>query len=158
MNQVSNKQSSILQLIEREFAKFRIENPGKKIGYPAKLKKLIGSNKARALSTLELAGAGNITPKSVRNWQIALKNKPKNKPTPLKSTPQNSRHLNSNQLKPKQLKVIENYTAQEQLVNRSEVQRAVRINFNNGVVIEIFAADLSTSLLSTLCGLEARQC
>lgn len=158
MNQVSNKQSAILQLIEVEFAKFRSKNPGKKIGYPASLKNLIASNKARELSALELAGAANITPKSVRNWRMALKNKPKDKSTLNKSTHLNSKQLNSSELEPKQLKVIQNFTAQEQLVSKAEEQRAVRINLINGVVIEIFAADLSTNLLSTLCGLEVRQC
>jgi hypothetical protein len=147
----ANKKLSILQLIERKFAKFRIEKPGTKNGYPANLKRLIGSNKARGLSVIEISNAAKVTPKTVRDWQTLVKSKSKDTSKQLKLKPLKD-------LVPKQLKVIGDFAGHEQIVGRSEERREVRINLRNGVVIEIFATDLSTSLLSTLCGLEVGQC
>ena len=132
----SDKKAEILRLIEREFAKFRNKNPDKKIGYPANLKILINSDEARVLSALEVSKAAKITPKSVRNWQDGFGYK-------------------SKRLMPRELRLVADSGARERsTVGSSEKRHDARVTLSNGVAIELPVTELSTELLTKLCGLE----
>lgn len=128
--------AAVLRIIERDFGRYRAENPGKKkYRYPRSLKALVSSKEARALSVREISHAARITPKSVCDWRASC---PSTSPLVLA----------------KELTVVaETDVFEESIVQSHEHPSSTRITLTNGVVIELPVAKLSTDLLVALCGL-----
>jgi hypothetical protein len=133
------RNAAVLAKIEREFGKFRIKNPGKKAGYPPKLRALVNSKEAFGLSVLAIGKAAKITPNSVRNWRIP-------------------RRGNCGP-KAKELTVVcDNRESKIPMIGNPDRRGDTRITLKNGVVIELCVAELSTDFLRTLCELKADRC